>query len=94
MRLKDIRYSVLWCVVLFKHKCAFTERASDDPATNSRTGMLLAVFTKDYWASLSEPFGNVLESFGDHSVICVIPTQDFRLEISLQISEYTGNSTE
>ena len=32
-------------------------------------------------------FGNVSERFGDHSVVYVIPTYDFRLEISFEIKK-------
>ena len=47
--------------------------------------MLTAVLTNDYWAYLSETFGNVSESFCDYSGICVIPAHDFRLEIPFGI---------
>ena len=34
---------------------------------------LIVVFTKDYWANLSETIGNVLEGFCNYSVINLIP---------------------
>ena len=42
--------------------------------------------------NLSETFGNVWESFADHSVIHGIFSCDFRLEILFQILEDTGNA--
>ena len=48
---------------------------------------------KHYCANRSETFGSDSESLDHHSVIHVIPTYDFRLEISFEILENAGGSS-
>ena len=55
--------------------------------------MIVAIFTKDYRPNLSETFGNVLKSFGDHSVIYEIPAYVFWPEISFNCTFKITNIT-
>ena len=54
--------------------------------------VILAAFTKDYWANFSETFRNISKSFDDRSVIHVILTYDYSLEILSGILESAGKS--
>ena len=51
----------------------------------------IAVITKTYSANFSEVFWNVSGSSGDDSLIYVIPSSDFRLEITHEGLENAGN---
>ena len=54
------------------------------PVFNLAIRQSLAIFTKDYMATHSKTFWNVLESFSDHVFIYVNPTHDFRIKYSLE----------
>ena len=52
----------------------------------------LSRFHGRLWVNFFKTFGNVSETFGDLSVIYVIPAYEFRLEISFEILENANNN--
>ena len=53
---------------------------------------IVAIFTKDCCAEMSETFRIVSESFISHLADFVIFCNDFRLEMSVGAREYAGKS--